>query len=80
MSYLDIYDWLARASQEAWRARQVTVTPTTGAAASEACPALSSTPGQSARIPRDGSAVAPPGAPQPVRLAVAASNLIQTRP
>lgn len=78
--HIDIYDWLGRASQKAWGARHVTVAPTSGSAASEACPALSSTPGQRARILLDGSAIAPQGAPEAVRLAIAAGNLIHTRP
>lgn len=78
--HIDIYDWLGRASQQAWGARQVAVTPTSGPALSETCRALSSTPGQTARILPDGNAVAPLDAPPAVGLAIAAGNLIHTRP
>lgn len=77
--HIDIYDWLGRASQQAWGARQVVVTPTTGPAAGQACPALLA-PGQGARVLPDGGAIAPEGAPEAVRLAIAAGNLIHTRP
>ncbi len=59
----------------------VSPTPTTNETPS--CPAagaLGLTAGQTARIQPDGSATAPKEAPTPVKLAIAAGNLIHTRP
>lgn len=46
----------------------------------QATGALVLTPGQTARIQPDGTATAPREAPTPVKLAIAAGNLIHTRP
>jgi 3D (Asp-Asp-Asp) domain-containing protein len=101
--HIDIYDWQGRASQNAWGARNVTVTtapnpgtgnllgavaptPTATEGASEAAGCSSATgsigltPGQTARIQPDGTATAPREAPTAVKLAIAAGNLIHTRP
>jgi hypothetical protein len=57
------------------------VTPAPAPRAAEACPAALEPPkGESARILRDGTAVAPLDAPTEARLAIAAGNLIHTRP
>ena len=86
--HIDIYDWQGRASQNAWGARRVTVTPapTGSTPASELTPVaqacstttLGLTPGQTARVLPDGTAVAPADAPTAVKLAIAAGNLIHT--
>jgi 3D (Asp-Asp-Asp) domain-containing protein len=59
----------------------VAPTPTAGEEARcQATGALALTAGQTARIQPDGSATAPRDAPTPVKLAIAAGNLIHTRP
>jgi 3D (Asp-Asp-Asp) domain-containing protein len=79
--HIDIYDWRGRASQQAWGARPVTVTPASAPGTSMVCsPPAESAPGEKARILPDGRAVAPVDAPTAVRLAIAAGNLIHTRP
>lgn len=101
--HVDIYDWLGRASQEAWGERAVSVTPASapasggplrvgapeladevqGAGGCSSASGLESpalAPGETARILTDGSAVAPADAPRAVKLAIAAGNLIHTRP
>ncbi len=92
--HIDIYDWQGRASQNAWGTRNVTITPAPtpisqnlldGVApvpaseptVTEAC---SQPAAQKAQILPDGSAVAPGGAPEAVKLAIAAGNLIHTLP
>jgi 3D (Asp-Asp-Asp) domain-containing protein len=79
--HIDIYDWRGRASQQAWGARPVTVTPTATPGSPAICSAgLESAAGGKAVILRDGRAVAPIGAPAAVKLAMAAGNLIHTLP
>ncbi len=94
--HVDIYDWRGRASQNAWGQRPVVVTPaaTPGAgnllgavpASSGECQptraggALGLTAGQTARVLAGGNAAAPLEAPSTVRRAIAAGNLIHTRP
>ena len=97
--HVDIYDWQGRASQQAWGARTVTVTPAprsgaanllgaiptsmpTSGAAADTCASgtLGLTAGETATIEQDGSALAPAGAPTPVKLAIAAGNQIHTTP
>jgi 3D (Asp-Asp-Asp) domain-containing protein len=79
--HVDIYDWRGRASQDAWGARPVTVTPASGPGSSATCPvAAESATGEKAVILPDGRAAAPVGAPTAVKLAIAAGNLIHTRP
>ncbi len=59
----------------------VAPTPTTSEEATcQATGALGLTPGQTARIQPDGNVTAPREAPTPVKLAIAAGNLIHTRP
>jgi 3D (Asp-Asp-Asp) domain-containing protein len=79
--HIDIYDWRGRASQNAWGARPVTVTPASDPGSSATCPvaAESATSGKAVILP-DGHAVAPVGAPTAVKLAIAAGNLIHTLP
>lgn len=81
--HIDFYDWRGRASQAAWGVRKVTVTPA-GSGEGGGCSAVGSSAeppsGEKARILPDGSAVAPSDAPPAVRLAIAAGNLIHTRP
>jgi 3D (Asp-Asp-Asp) domain-containing protein len=79
--HIDIYDWRGRASQEAWGARSVTVTPASAPTSSATCSAApESAPRERAVILPDGRAVAPLDAPIAVRLAIAAGNLIHTLP
>lgn len=79
--HIDIYDWLGRASQQAWGARSVTVTPTQEPGSGAACPTtVGALSGDRARILADGSALAPADAPTAVKLAIAAGNLIHTLP
>jgi 3D (Asp-Asp-Asp) domain-containing protein len=79
--HIDIYDWRGRASQQAWGARPVTVTPASASASPAMCSAaLESGTGAKALILPDGRAVAPVNAPPAVRLAIAAGNLIHTLP
>jgi 3D (Asp-Asp-Asp) domain-containing protein len=79
--HVDIYDWRGRASQQAWGARAVNVTPASAAGSSATCSAaLESEAGAKAVIRPDGRAVAPVDAPAAVKLAIAAGNLIHTRP
>jgi 3D (Asp-Asp-Asp) domain-containing protein len=79
--HIDIYDWRGQASQRAWGERRVTVSRAPGADSLAPCPAsLESAAGAKARILPDGRAVAPLGAPTPVRLAIAAGNLIHALP
>jgi 3D (Asp-Asp-Asp) domain-containing protein len=79
--HIDIYDWRGRASQQAWGVRAVTVTPISAPRSSATCSAtLESPPGEKAVILPDGRAVAPVEAPTAVTLAIAAGNLIHTRP
>ncbi|HWX98109.1 MAG TPA: 3D domain-containing protein [Solirubrobacteraceae bacterium] len=101
--HVDIYDWRGRASQDAWGARHVSVTPAPNPGAGNllggvspaprlggietgGCPAalpdgaIGLTAGQTARILPSGSAAAPRESPAVVRRAVAAGNLIHTRP
>jgi 3D (Asp-Asp-Asp) domain-containing protein len=79
--HIDVYDWRGRASQQAWGARSVTVTPASGPGVSAACGAGvgSATRGKAVILP-DGRAGAPIGAPTAVKLAIAAGNLIHTLP
>ncbi len=59
------------------------VAPTPAAGETPSCPAagaLGLTPGQTARIEPNGNATAPREAPTPVKLAIAAGNLIHSRP
>jgi len=64
----------------------VPAAPAVGGAQGSGCRAalgegsIGLTPGQTARILPDGSAAAPAGAPLPVRRAIAAGNLIHSRP
>jgi 3D (Asp-Asp-Asp) domain-containing protein len=77
--HIDIYDWRGRASQQAWGARPVTVTP----ASAPSSPTICSTgieSGEKAVVLPDGQAVAPVDAPTAVRFAIAAGNLIHTLP
>jgi 3D (Asp-Asp-Asp) domain-containing protein len=79
--HIDIYDWRGRASQEAWGARPVSVTPASAPGSSAPCSAAPEiVTGEKALILPDGRAVAPVDAPTAVRLAIAAGNLIHTRP
>jgi 3D (Asp-Asp-Asp) domain-containing protein len=79
--HIDIYEWRGRASQLAWGARRVTVTPASAPGSSAACSAAPEpATGERADILPDGRAVAPIDAPPTVRLAIAAGNLIHTRP
>jgi 3D (Asp-Asp-Asp) domain-containing protein len=79
--HIDIYDWRGRASQQAWGARPVTVTPASAPGASATCSAAAESPtGEKAVILPDGRAVAPVDAPAAVRLAIAAGNLIHALP
>jgi 3D (Asp-Asp-Asp) domain-containing protein len=79
--HIDIYDWRGRANQQAWGARPVIVTPASGPLSSASCSeAPESATGEKALILRDGRAVAPVDAPTAVKLAIAAGNLIHTRP
>ena len=92
--HIDIYDWQGRAHQNTWGARNVTITPAPtptsqnlldGVApvpASEptAAEACSQPAGEKAQILPSGLAVAPETAPEPVKLAIAAGNLIHTLP
>jgi 3D (Asp-Asp-Asp) domain-containing protein len=79
--HIDIYDWRGRASQQAWGARTVRVTPASASGSSATCSAeLESAAGGKAGILADGRAIASAGAPTPVKLAVAAGNLIHTLP
>jgi hypothetical protein len=79
--HIDIYDWRGRASQQAWGARSVTVTPASAPTSSAMCSAApESAPGERAVISPDGRAVAPLDAPIAVRLAIAAGNLIHRLP
>jgi 3D (Asp-Asp-Asp) domain-containing protein len=78
---IDIYDWRGRASQQEWGVRAVTITPASAPGSSATCSAtLESVTGEKARILPDGRAVAPIDAPPAVKLAIAAGNLIHTRP
>ena len=67
-----------------WGARRVRVTPAIGSTDPPACAeGLESgapAPGEPPRVLPDGGAVAPSGAPRTVRLAIAARNLIHTKP
>jgi 3D (Asp-Asp-Asp) domain-containing protein len=77
--HIDVYDWRGRASQQAWGARPVTVTPASGPGSPAGCSAgLGS--GEKAIILPDGRAVAPVDAAPAVKLAIAAGNLIHTLP
>jgi 3D (Asp-Asp-Asp) domain-containing protein len=79
--HIDIYDWRGRTSQQAWGARPVTVTPASAPGSSATCSAtLESPTAERAVILPDGRAVVPLDAPPAVRLAIAAGNLIHTRP
>jgi 3D (Asp-Asp-Asp) domain-containing protein len=93
--HIDIYDWQGRENQNAWGARNVSVTPAPAPSGQSLLDGLAPTPatettgateacsqpiGEHARILPDGDAVAPPEAPAAVRLAIAAGNLIQTLP
>jgi 3D (Asp-Asp-Asp) domain-containing protein len=77
--HIDIYDWRGRASQEAWGARPVTVTPASGPSSPATCSAGIQSGGKAVILP-DGRAVAPGDAPTAVTLAIAAGNLIHTLP
>jgi 3D (Asp-Asp-Asp) domain-containing protein len=79
--HIDIYDWRGRASQQAWGARRVTVTPASALGSPATCSAaLESVRGEKAGILPDGRAAAPVDAPTAVKLAIAAGNLIHTLP
>jgi hypothetical protein len=78
--HIDIYDWRGRASQQAWGTRRVTVTPASAPASSRTCSATETGAGGTALILPDGRAMAPVNAPTTVKLAIAAGNLIHTRP
>jgi 3D (Asp-Asp-Asp) domain-containing protein len=79
--HIDIYDWRGQASQRAWGERPVRVTSALGPGSPASCSVdPESAPRKTALILPDGRAVAPLGAPTPVRLAIAAGNLIHTRP
>jgi 3D (Asp-Asp-Asp) domain-containing protein len=79
--HIDIYDWRGRASQEAWGARPVSVTPASAPGSSATCSAAPEiATGEKALIMSNGRAVAPVDAPTAVRLAIAAGNLIHTLP
>jgi hypothetical protein len=79
--HVDIYDWLGRASQQAWGARPVSVAVAGASGGSESCPTpLETAQGDIARVLSDGTAGAPLDAPAAVTLAIAAGNLIHTRP
>jgi hypothetical protein len=79
--HIDIYDWRGRASQQAWGARPVTVTAASAPGSSAPCSAApESATGEKAAILPDGRAAAPVDAPPAVKLAIAAGNLIHTRP
>jgi 3D (Asp-Asp-Asp) domain-containing protein len=79
--HIDIYDWRGRASQQAWGARPVAVTPASAPRSPATCSAtLESPTGEKALILPDGRAVAPVDAPSAVKLAIAAGNLIHTLP
>jgi 3D (Asp-Asp-Asp) domain-containing protein len=79
--HIDFYDWRGHASQQAWGVRPVTVTPAPAARGSSAmCSTGESATGEKAVILPDGRAVAPVDAPPGVKLAIAAGNLIHTRP
>jgi 3D (Asp-Asp-Asp) domain-containing protein len=79
--HIDIYDWRGRASQQAWGARAVTVTPASAPRSPATCSVgLESAAGGTAHVLPDGRAVAPVDAPIAVRLAIAAGNLIHALP
>jgi 3D (Asp-Asp-Asp) domain-containing protein len=79
--HIDIYDWRGQASQRTWGERPVTVTRAPGTGSLAPCPAnLESAADDKAHILADGRAVAPLGAPTPVRLAIVAGNLIHALP
>lgn len=87
--HIDIYDWRGGADQKAWGIRSVSVTPAAGpgeGVIGASCQAAlvgsepQVVPGGTARVLPDGSAAAPGDAPATVRLAIAAGNLIHTRP
>jgi 3D (Asp-Asp-Asp) domain-containing protein len=79
--HIDIYDWRGRTSQQAWGARRVTVTPAPGPGSPATCStAPESATGEKAAVLPDGRAAAPVDAPPAVKRAIAAANLIHTRP
>jgi 3D (Asp-Asp-Asp) domain-containing protein len=79
--HIDIYDWRGRATQQGWGVRAVTVTSASAPGSSATCLAApESATGDKAAILPDGRAAAPVDAPTAIRLAIAAGNLIHTRP
>jgi 3D (Asp-Asp-Asp) domain-containing protein len=78
--HIDIYDWRGRASQQAWGARGVTVTPASAGSSATCSAAPESAPGEKTVILPNGRAVAPLDAPTAVKLAIAAGNLIHALP
>lgn len=87
--HIDIYDWRGRAAQRAWGVRAVSVTPASGPqdeGSGAECEAplagarLELVAGGAARVLADGTAAAPTDAPEAVRAAIAAGNLIHTKP